>query len=361
MPVIGDDDEFESRYMDQLRAILGQHGVRLEYDKDRAGIDTGLHLFANGPTGRAATQARVWFQAKGLHATTLGLEQFQASDAVSTRVRADYLRYWYAAPEPVYLVVYVESADVFLAEDVRDIVDREWTRGTFYEAVAESRDSVTVHIQTSSTLDADLLHGMLAHRSMRIDGPAFRGRPLGHRLDPLRSQINPCTPELFERLTTALLRTHSFHETARQEMSADLHLITGRLYQTLEWQSPAFAEYGFGPDDDLRDEPPVETLYGDLLVIADATPERRALAPGERSAILQAIGDRPTGAGVALIFNGYELSGTGGLWRSTLRDSVTIPISLIGLESATSLVLIATLVYLEFAPELTWQVVNYQF
>lgn len=32
---------------------------------------------------------------------------------------------WYSAPESTYLVEYVEATDAFLAEDVRDIVDRQ--------------------------------------------------------------------------------------------------------------------------------------------------------------------------------------------------------------------------------------------
>lgn len=34
--------------------------------------------------------------------------------------------FWYTAPEATYLAVYVEDLDVFLAEDVRDVVDRQW-------------------------------------------------------------------------------------------------------------------------------------------------------------------------------------------------------------------------------------------
>jgi hypothetical protein len=55
----------------------------------------------------------------------------------------NHLRFWYAAPEPVYLVVYVESVDLFIAEDVRDIVDRQWPRGSFYRDVPESQHEVT--------------------------------------------------------------------------------------------------------------------------------------------------------------------------------------------------------------------------
>jgi len=215
-------------------------------------------------------------------------------------------------------------------------------------------------VQTTRILDTDLLKAMLAHRSMRIDGPSFRGRPLGHKFDPLRSQIAPCSPDLFGRLTQSLLDSHSLLEYRRTEVEPDLQVVAGRLYQTIEWQSPAFAEYGFGPGQDLRDEPPIEVIHGDLLAVIDQRPERSALSSDERSAVIAAVDGRAPGTAVALLFNGPELSGTGGLWRSCLRESAAPDPHVLGLESLTSLVLVATLVYLEFAPELAWHHINYQ-
>ena len=108
--------------MAKLKALLAPHGLVLDYDRDRAAIDTGLHLFLEGNGARQASQVRVWFQAKGKMAGTLPLEDYRATQTVAVKVKVDHLRFWVAAPEPVYLVVYVESGDEFIAEDVRDIV-----------------------------------------------------------------------------------------------------------------------------------------------------------------------------------------------------------------------------------------------
>jgi hypothetical protein len=51
VPVTGDDDVFEAVYMAKLRALLTPHGLEVSYGKDRAAIDTGLHLFVVGPSG----------------------------------------------------------------------------------------------------------------------------------------------------------------------------------------------------------------------------------------------------------------------------------------------------------------------
>jgi hypothetical protein len=256
---------------------------------------------------------------------------------------------------------YIEAIDDFIAEDVRDIVDRQWPHGSFYPSVPPSQGTATLRVSKAKRLDSDRLFGMLSHRSMRIDGPGFRGRPLGHRFDPLRSQIAPCPPALLSRIATELLDAHDFRESDAIVLSPHLVVRIGRLYQTLEWQSPAFAEYGVGADDDFRDDPIIDSIHGRVALLIDSSPNRDNLSGDERNALASLLGD--CDATVAVLYNGKELSSTGGLWRSTLRDVCAEEsfrrFRVMGLESITSLLLVATLIYLEVAPELTWDHVNY--
>ena len=72
---------------------------------------------------------------------------------------------------------------------------------------------------------------------------------------------------------------------------------------------------------------------------------------------------RDTSTTAAIIFNAPDLSGTGGLWRSAVRGMPdahrpTIRRQL-GLEAVSSPLLSATLVYLDFAPQIAWNHVNY--
>lgn len=360
---MGVHDDFESRYRAKLSVLLVGGGIQISYAKDRAGIDTGLHLFAHAPSGKVATHTRVWFQVKGKHATTLPLTDVEASETVPTSVPVKYVEHWIAAPEPVYLTIYVESADMFIAEDVRDIVDRQWPGNSFYAARSDLGREVTLRVDRTRVLDAARLEQMLAHRSMRIDGPSFRGRPLGHRLDPLRSQIGVCEPGLFARLVNRILDAHDFRASTTHAVGS-LTFMAGRLYQTLEWQSPAFAEYGFDPDDDFRSEPAREAVHDRVFVVCDTAPERTGFTTAERDALEHALASAPPGAHVLVIFNGPDLSGTGGTWRSALRDDLGAlsradGTSMIGLEAMTFLVLVATLVYLDVVPELTWRHVSY--
>jgi hypothetical protein len=198
VPGPGESDVFEAVYIAKLKALLVPHGVVLDYDRDRVAIDTGLHLSLEGTGARQASQVRVWFQAKGKMVKTLPLEDYRSTQTVAVKVKVDHLRFWFAAPEPLYLVVYIESGDEFIAEDVRNIVERQWPLGAFYAEVPDSQDVVTLRVAATAKLDGPRVEAMLRHRSMRIDGPAFRGRPLA--IATIRSD-----PRLLARLQAHLI------------------------------------------------------------------------------------------------------------------------------------------------------------
>jgi hypothetical protein len=150
MPDLPPEEEFEDEYTAKFRLMLVGRGIELEYKRDRAATDMGLHLTKRGPSGaKKPTTVKVWFQLKGKYSSSLPREEFQEAETVPVDVKIDDLQLWYASPEPVYLVLYVESADIFLAEDVREIVDRQWgeallNRSAFRPGQVEAR----VHLRT---------------------------------------------------------------------------------------------------------------------------------------------------------------------------------------------------------------------
>lgn len=368
---MGEHDELENRYMPKFEALASQRGLVVEYRRDRAGIDTGVHLFEEGckTTPKGADHpywrpmaSRVWFQLKGLHEATLSAEQFAESDKVAVSVGVEHLKFWFAAPEPVYLVVYVESVDVFIGLDVRELVQDRWQENFYAALKAVDSETITVHVPTDRVMAADSFAALVKHRSMRIDAPAFRGRPLGHRYDPLRSVLNSPPPEVWLQLVVQLLEAHDFDEESRQQVG-ELTFLHGTLAQTLLWQSPAFAEYGFSRGQRARDEPKPEQLVGDVCVIVDSADSRSSFTDEDQRAVHEfadAAGEN--GLGLAVVFRGLDLSGTGGLWRGALRQTAVARGDYwrqIGLEALSYLVLVSTLVYLDFAPDLTWDHVNY--
>ena len=224
--------------------------------------------------------------------------------------------------------------------------------------------TATVRVATSEVLDQDRIRAMLKHRSMRIDGATFQGRPLGHRFDPVRCRLSFEDDGLWERTVHTILREHRYR--ARDEgvqVGSDLAVLSGRFYDTMAWQSSAFAEFGFGPGDDFRDDPAVEWAQGPAAVVIDRAVGRVGLSQDERDRLRDAL-EHSQGK-VVLFFNGNDLSGTGGCWRSYFREALPGArdrrgISMLGHEALTCLVLTAPLVYLDLAPQLSFATLQYR-
>jgi hypothetical protein len=205
---------------------------------------------------------------------------------------------------------------------------------------------------------------MPRHRSLRLDGPEFRGRPLGHRFDPLRSELKPLAPDDFEKLVWRLLDAHEFRPLREIDIGSLLDrpvgMISarvGQLYLTYEWTTPIETEFGVGPDSDFRIEAPPNSAQGDVLVVVHA---HVVDAPRSSRATKQFVDElRREGIETALVFfNASDLeAGLFGGWRTTLEPLVRTPQ---GLGSLAFNVLTATNVYLEFLDRFSWRFVNFR-
>lgn len=358
---MGNDDAFEQTYMYKLKALLSVRGVVHKYGMDRAAIDVGVHLWIQADDGtRDVSGPRVWMQVKGYHEATLTAAETAAAKTVKTHsVSMDHVRFWYNAPEPVYLVEYVESVDTFFAADVRDLVDK---RGGLAK-VKTSGATTTFHLPKDQTIE-QALERMPLHRSMRIDGPSWRGRPLGHGFDPMRSAIAPMAPELFVDVVTALLDAHDFRaladndqlRSARGLLAADSPtVLVGRLYLTYEWVLPLFTEVGYDEGSDFRVEGGPFHHQGDVILTVDptgtATPESLGT---DIAAIAKERGIRQ----VMVMSNSKTNPGRFGTWfRGLTADGLTCKPQL--LDSLTFNILTTTNVFLEFHERLDFEYVNY--
>jgi len=202
--------QFERLYKKEFASLASKYGTEIEYDQDLAAIDIGLHLSANDKM----TNVRVWFQLKGLHSSTLTLEDFKKKDRIAYKCKIEHLRAWYISPEPVYLVLYLESAEIFLAEDVRVIVDRQWGDELLQPTTFEdyTSDTVTIYVLTTAIINQEFWPKLYAHKSMRIDGNSFRGKPLAHNRDPITSSLKLMDPPLFESVVQDLLQEHDYKQ-----------------------------------------------------------------------------------------------------------------------------------------------------
>ena len=120
---IGQSDKFERLYFAKFREIGSQFGEFVEYERDRAGRDIGLHFVSQkSDGGEIVDPSLVWFQIKGLQTETLSVEEFETLEHLSVRLDIQHLRFWYIAPEPTYLALYVESKDTFFVLNIQKYI-----------------------------------------------------------------------------------------------------------------------------------------------------------------------------------------------------------------------------------------------
>lgn len=359
------EEVFEDEYTLKFKQLVLRRGLLVDFERDRARVDIGMMLNRLGTLELSGT--KVWFQLKGIPASTLSTEKLMADGYASRSLPLGDLRFWYASPEATYLVVYIEATGQFLAEDIRDVIDRQWGPEFLASQRFGDQQTASVHVSADAVLDEKRLDAMVAHRSMRIDGPAFRGRPLGHRLDPLRCELARLDPEVFQRLVAALLEAHLFRDIqeidpARVLTDVDpnshrLKVMVGTLYTTYEYPFTGSIEYGFDADTSQpRSEGQWFAAIGRVAVVIHSD----VVDPIQASEALPALLEEWDSAGVerVLIFsNGSDMDNLFP-YRQLFGSRCDMPQ---GLSSIAYNVLVATLVFLAFQQDLGWTCINYQF
>ena len=363
MPQVGAHDIFEQTYRNRLRSLLAPHGQLVAYDDDRAALDVGLHLYRRRKTGDALlSHVRVWFQLKGVHAATIGGAELCAAESVSVRrLRVEHVQYWFAHPEPVYLAVYLEALDRFVVEDVRYLVESRG--GLAWLTGLGPQQTITLELPLDATLDRALAE-MPRHRTLRLDGPDWKGRPLGHRLDPLRCELDVFEPGVFDDLVRRLLEAHEFRLHRELDCSTlitgdvgAVRAMVGRLHLTYEWTTPLTTRFSYDEGSDFRVEAEPIYAHGDVLVVVHSDVKaapRRAIGA---EAVVKALMDEGVDQ-VLVLYNASEGdAGLWGAWRARLAPLVPFPQ---GLGSLAFNVLTATTIYLEFLDRLEWRLLNYR-
>lgn len=367
-PQIGEQDEFEGLYTERFRCLARPFGEFIKYERDRAAIDAGVHLTEKANRRfRSVSNTRIWFQLKGIRATTLGLPEYERCSDVHLDLDIDDLRFWYASPEPVYLAVYIEAEDIFLAEDVKDVVDRQWGEeilnpNTFRAGQKQAR----IRISKKAVLDDEAWRRMLSHRSLRIDGPSFRGRPLGHRLDPLRCIPDKMEPAVFQQIVNRLLSVHGYKIAEELDpstifpdakSSGDIVSLTvGTMNHTFEWVLQLTTEFLHDEGSDFRIEGKPNHVQGMCAVLIHSN-KRSSADMKAVQAMAQDLKSR--GITDLLVFaNEYNDPGYFGSFFGAVRGTGVMCIPQLLGELGFNL-LTATTVYLEFRDRISWRYKNY--
>ena len=288
---------FEDEYTDLFMQRFRRRGVAVTYKRDRAARDLGIHLTAPGSLD--LSNVRVWFQLKGVHSGTFSADRLARVTTIPVKLELDDIKKWYGAPEAVYIVFYLEARNEFIGEDVRDLVDREFAdwKGTLSSKMdGLLQKTVTLHVSTSSVVDEAMIAGLLRHKSMRVDGPAWRGRPLGHRFDPLRTELANLDTATFIELVEALLTAHDYRIERRLDAASviqgvadgtdEAFLSVGTMYSTYEWPFSLGVEYGVSEGSDFREEGQLLRIQGKTAVLVHTRFGSHAAAAAGADAVL---------------------------------------------------------------------------
>ena len=359
------EEIFEDEYTDLFVRRFRRHGVTVKYERDRAARDIGVHLTAPGSLDLSAV--RVWFQLKGVHRETLDADHLAQKNSIPVSLNVDDIKKWYAAPEAVYIVVYLEAFNEFFGEDIRDLVDQafaDW-KGTFASKMEGlSQKTVTLHVSTSSVFDQAMIKGLFRHKSMRVDGPAWRGRPLGHQFDPLRSELANLDTATFTELVEALLTAHDYRIDRRLDASSILSgvaagtdeafLSVGTMYSTYEWPFSMGVEYGVSEGTDFRQEGQLFRIQGKTAVLVHTQFGSHAVPAVGAEATLAEL--RKDGVEKMLVIGNAPEPLLMASYKPLLGDLCDVPQ---GNGSLAYSVLTAPLIFMRFQDRLKWKFVNY--
>jgi Domain of unknown function (DUF4365) len=179
MLIIGKTDSFEQGYMAKFEQFASHHGVFVKYERDRAARDIGLHLTKDLKSGqKQVTNSLVWFQMKGVMATTLTKEQFEKAKVVKLSLDVEHLRHWFLDKEPTHLVVYVESVDTFLVMNLQDYVTEMWGK----DILTLDQKTATIEVPSSSVLDKQAFDILVSFADMAQWAKALGADPADMKL-----------------------------------------------------------------------------------------------------------------------------------------------------------------------------------
>lgn len=160
---IGKNDRFERLYMANFRAIAAQFGEFVEYERDRAGRDLGLHFVSQkNDGGEIVAPALVWFQMKGFQESTLSSDEYEALDDLRIVLDVGHLRFWYIAPEPTYLALYIEAVDQFFILNIQKYVAENYGDNI----LTLNQKNLTVSVSKKSQLDEQAFRLIKDRRSV---------------------------------------------------------------------------------------------------------------------------------------------------------------------------------------------------
>jgi hypothetical protein len=158
----------------------------------------------------------VWFQLKGIHATTVSANEFSKQNNISIRLETQHLRLWYVMPEPTFLVVYIEAADIFLVCNIQKYI----ADNCGDSILTEAKQTIEVTLDTKSILDEQAFYLILRNSNLK----AWQKRIHD---DESFANVFFRDAELIKRIATATKRKVDIIFTLRKygsKMRSEIHI-----------------------------------------------------------------------------------------------------------------------------------------
>ena len=279
-PSTGKEDHFEDQYTEKFRSTIRSRGIFLNYEKDRAGIDLGIHLYEPQCGNElSVSTTRIWFQLKGIHTSTKSKEKLLKDCYAKVSMSIEYLKYYYVMSEPVFLVVYLEALDTFIYASLRDIVDDQ-LGGVRFFSTKKSQKRISLMIPVTSCFTDTFWTECSSYKSINIRPPLFRGRSLGHKLDPLRCSLDKLDSGVFLSMMNDLLDSHGYSVITELPITGlfsspvgNRRLTIGCLFQTWEWSWHLSHEICEDEETGFRHEGKIFQKQGTCGVLVDGDAE----------------------------------------------------------------------------------------
>jgi len=146
---VGKTDAFERKYLQKFKEIASEYGEFVNYERDRCARDIGIHFVKQLKNGEErVTTSLVWFQLKGLMKDTFSKNDFKEKD-VKINIEVKHLKFWYLQPTITYLVVYIESKDLFLILNIQKYIDNVFGKAILHD----KRNTRIIKLDKDSILD----------------------------------------------------------------------------------------------------------------------------------------------------------------------------------------------------------------
>ncbi len=150
------NSDFEEEYTLKFKQLVVNFGEFLKYERDHSQRDIGLHLKVKTDRGSISGSSVVFFQLKGLQATTISKSELEKKGSVSVTLKTPHLINWYRYSEPTYLAVYCESLEKFYYLNIKKWVNEKYGQKILEKT--EKTEDISIPISEEYLLDGGALN-----------------------------------------------------------------------------------------------------------------------------------------------------------------------------------------------------------